>query len=293
MLCANVAEEDVVDAVDQLERGRASYARGAWTDAHELLAAADRAEDLELLATAAYMLGRDDEYVGAMERAHHLWMDAGEELRAARCAFWIGMNLSIRGEPARATGWLGRARRLVEREGRDCVEHGFLLLARMAEHEAAGDHEAAIAAGDEAVGIGERFGDADLFALAAQDLGILLIERGRVMEGLALLDEAMVAVTAGELSPIVNGFRLLRGHHGLPGRPRAATCSGMDGGSERVVRAAAGHGQLHRHLPRAQGGDHAAARRVAGRARGGAAGGAALRAGDERGRGRRSALPRG
>jgi DNA-binding NarL/FixJ family response regulator len=195
-----------VDAVDQLERGRASYARGAWTDAHELLAAADRADDLELLATAAYMLGRDDEYVGAMERAHHLWMESGEGLRAARCAFWIGMNLSIRGEPARATGWLSRARRLVDREDRDCVEHGLLLLARMAEHEAAGDHEAAIAAGGEAVGIGERFGDADLFALAAQDLGILLIERGRVVEGLALLDEAMVAVTAGELSPIVNGF---------------------------------------------------------------------------------------
>ena len=195
-----------MDAVDQLERGRAAHARGAWIDAHESLSAADRADDLELLATAAYMLGRDDEYVAAMERAHHLWLGGGERLRAARCAFWIGMNLSIRGEPARATGWLARARRLVERDGGDCPEHGLLLLARMLEHEAAGDTRAAIAAGREAVAIGERFGDADLFALAAQDVGILLIENGRVAEGLALLDEAMVAVTAGELSPIVNGF---------------------------------------------------------------------------------------
>ena len=70
----------------------------------------------------------------------------------------------------------------------------------------AGDYEAAVAAGAEAVAIGERFGEPDLFALAAQDLGILLIRMGRVEEGLRLLDEAMVAVTAGELSPIVNGF---------------------------------------------------------------------------------------
>ena len=76
----------------------------------------------------------------------------------------------------------------------------------MFEHAAAGDQEAAIAAAAEAAAIGERFGDADLFALAAQDQGIMLIVRGEVAEGLALLDEAMVAVTAGELSPIVNGF---------------------------------------------------------------------------------------
>ena len=76
----------------------------------------------------------------------------------------------------------------------------------MLDHAAAGDSDAAIAAGGEAVAIGERFADADLFALAAQDLGGILIKRGRVAEGLGLLDEAMVAVTAGELSPIVNGF---------------------------------------------------------------------------------------
>ena len=135
-----------------------------------------------------------------------LYLDAGAGLRAVRCAFWIGLNLVLRGEMGRATGWLARARRLVEREGHDCVERGFLLLPLMFEHEAAGDNEAAIAAGAEAVAIGERFGDADLFALAAQEQGILLIETGRVVEGLRLLDEAMVAVTAGELSPIVNGF---------------------------------------------------------------------------------------
>ena len=106
----------------------------------------------------------------------------------------------------RATGWLGRAQRLVEREGRDCVEQGYLLLPVMLRHEAAGDCEAASATAAEAAEIGERFGDADLFALAVQEQGHVLVKQGRVEEGLGLLDEAMVAVTAGELSPIVTGL---------------------------------------------------------------------------------------
>ncbi len=201
----------LVDRVDELARGRESYARRAWRDVHESLSRADQAGSLEpgdheLLATSAYMLGRDDEYVSGLEHAHHAYLDGGERLRAVRCAFWIGINLILRGELGRASGWLGRARRLMEREGRDCVEQGYLLMPLMFEREAAGDHEAAIAAAAEAAAIGERFGDADLFALAAQDQGILLVKHGRVAEGLSLLDEAMLAVTAGELSPIVNGF---------------------------------------------------------------------------------------
>jgi DNA-binding CsgD family transcriptional regulator len=198
-------------ALPHLERGRAAYAARAWSDAHGSLTAADRAvplgaDDLERLATAAYMLGHDDDYAACLERAHLAHLDRGEPLRAVRCAFWIAASFMLRGETGRATGWLGRAQRLVERQERDCVERGFLRSARMLEHEIAGDLEAALAAGAEAAAIGERFGDADLVALAAQDLGILHIRLGRVREGLALLDEAMVALTTGELSPIVNGY---------------------------------------------------------------------------------------
>jgi len=199
-----------VDAIDDLERGRESYTRRAWIDAYESLSHADQAsalgaEDLELLATSAYMLGRDDDLSG-LERAYHVYLDAGETLRAARCAIWVGMHLSMRGEMGRASGWLGRAQRLVEREGRDCVEQGYLLFPLMFQHEASGNFEAAVATAADAAEIGERFGDADLFALARQDQGILLVRQGRVVEGLRLLDEAMVAVTAGELSPIVSGL---------------------------------------------------------------------------------------
>jgi DNA-binding CsgD family transcriptional regulator len=200
----------MANPADALRRGRLAYARRAWGDAFELLSLSDHAvplsaEDLELLATSAYMLGRPDDLSG-LERAYHLYLDAGEPLRAARCAGWAGTHLALRGELGRATGWLGRAQRLVERDGRDCVEQGYLLFPRMFEQEATGDYEAAAATAAHAAEIGERFGDADLFALAAQSRGILLVGLGRVAEGLGLMDEAMLAVTAGELSPIVSGM---------------------------------------------------------------------------------------
>jgi ATP/maltotriose-dependent transcriptional regulator MalT len=107
---------------------------------------------------------------------------------------------------ARATGWFGRAQRLVEREERDSVEQGYLLVPVMLQQEATGDWEAAYATAADAAEIGERFGDTDLFALAVHEQGNTLVKQGQVEEGLGLLDEAMVAVTAGELSPIVTGL---------------------------------------------------------------------------------------
>jgi DNA-binding CsgD family transcriptional regulator len=193
-----------------LEKGRAAYASRLWRDAYEALARADRAEplgaeDLELLSTSAYMLGRDDDLRG-FERAYDVYLAAGEALRAARCAFWVGMHLFMRGEMGPATGWLGRSQRLVEREGRDCAEQGYLLFPAMFEQGSAGDLEAAAALAAQAAEIGDCFGDADLFALGVHSQGQFLIQAGRVAEGLRLLDEAMVAVTAGELSPIVSGL---------------------------------------------------------------------------------------
>jgi tetratricopeptide (TPR) repeat protein len=200
-----------VDALAEIEQGRELYARRAWSDAYIALSGAERetalsADDLELLATAAYMIGREDDYFGALGRAHQAHLNAGEALHAARCALWVAMNLAQRGEMGHAGGWLGRARRLVEREGRECVEQGYLLIPRMFEHEAMGDLSAAIATAAEAAAIAERFGDADLLALAVHSQGHLLVLAGHVKEGLALLDESMVAVTTGELSPIVSGI---------------------------------------------------------------------------------------
>jgi DNA-binding NarL/FixJ family response regulator len=201
----------VVDAVAELERGREAYLADAWSDAYESLSAADRAdllgpEDLELLAGSAYMLGREAQYLGLLERAHRAHLRGDQPLAALRCAFWIGVHLASRGETGRAGGWLGRAQRLLDEHGPDRVERGYLLLPVVFEHEASGDLDAAAATASEAATIGRRFGDPDLFALAAHEQGHVLIRLGRITEGLRLLDETMVAVTAEELSPIVSGI---------------------------------------------------------------------------------------
>jgi DNA-binding CsgD family transcriptional regulator len=200
-----------VNAIDELERGRESYARRAWRDAYEGLSRADRAssleaDDLELLATSAYMLGRDDDYLSALERAHSAHLEADETLRAVRCAFWIGINFLLGGEMSRATGWFARAQRLVERKMPDCVERGYLLIPDLLQAVRAGDWETAYATAAEAAELAERFGDSDLLAMAGHEQGHALVRQGRVEDGLRLLDEAMVAATAGELSPIVTGL---------------------------------------------------------------------------------------
>jgi len=200
-----------VNTVDDLRRGREAFAQRAWKDAFESLVRADEIErlapeDLELLGVAAFMLAREDDFMSALERAHRSYSDDGRELRAVRCAFWIGTTLFLRGEHAQGGGWLGRAQRLLDRQETDAVERGYVLVPAIFRHEAAGDFDAAAAVAAEAAEIAERFGDADLLALALHARGWMLIKLGRVEEGLALFDEAMVSVVAGELSPVVTGI---------------------------------------------------------------------------------------
>jgi DNA-binding NarL/FixJ family response regulator len=199
------------EAAELVSRGRKAFGRRAWRDAFESLSQADQvaalgAEELELLATSAYMLGCDGEHLRALERAHRAYLDAGETARAVRCAYWIGHNLMLRGERGPATGWFGRGQRLLERENRDCAERGYLLIPTIVAHSIAGDAEAAYATATEMAQIGARFGDRDLFAIGVHEQGHALVRQGRFEEGLRLLDEVMVTVTAGELSPIVTGL---------------------------------------------------------------------------------------
>jgi DNA-binding CsgD family transcriptional regulator len=201
----------VADVIDPLKRGREAFATRGWRNAYEWLSRADSeaplgVEDLQLLATAAYMIGRDDDYVHGLERACQAYLDAGEVLRAARCAFWAGLCLAFRGEMGPATGWFGRAQRLVRREGGDCVERGYLLIPVVKQHEQRGDFGGAYSAATEMAEIAERHRDADLHAIAVHGQGRALIRDGEVAKGLGLLDEVMVAVSGEELSPIVTGL---------------------------------------------------------------------------------------
>jgi len=201
----------VAEKAKELERGRELYRRRAWADAHRSLSKADEAQplggdDLFLLAICAGLLGRDEDFVRLLERTHRAYLDAGEAQRAARAAFWLGMRLGSLGEKARANGWFARSKRLLERDGRDCVERGYLLLPSARERLVAGEPEAAYDLASEAARFGERFGDRDLVAFARNLQGEALLRQGQVDRGLALLDEAMVSVTAGEVSTLITGL---------------------------------------------------------------------------------------
>jgi DNA-binding CsgD family transcriptional regulator len=193
-----------------LDRGRAAFQRRAWTEAHACLAAADleaplSRDDLERFAIAAYLIGRDAESTEIWTRAHHAFLEVAAVARAARCAFWLASGLMHHGERARAGAWISRAHQLLEHAGQDCVERGYLLLPLALQRVYSGDPQAAHDMFCQAAAIGDRFGDRDLIALARHSRGRVLIRMGEIGHGVRLLDEAIIAVDAGDISPLVVG----------------------------------------------------------------------------------------
>jgi hypothetical protein len=203
-----------------LESARVAYEERSWLDAYEAFARADEetaleAEDLELYATTARMLGRDEDALAVLERAHHRYLERGETRRAAYCAGWIGMSLAYRGAVGPAGGWLARAQRLIEDEPEETVEHGYLLLPAMFRKEAEGDFLAGAAIAGEAAAIGKRFGE--IVRAGTSRPGPDAGAAGRVQEDSAALGES----SRGDPRDIsfVEG-RLLRRHPRLPGGVR-------------------------------------------------------------------------
>jgi DNA-binding CsgD family transcriptional regulator len=195
---------------DALDRARESFGRQAWSDAYARLAAADREsplepEDLERLATAAYLLGRDDDSADGWARAYRERLRQGDPERAARCALWLASGLLMRGELARAGAWIARARGLLDDGERDCVEQGYLLVLVAHQHLMEGDAAEACALFGRAAEIGDHHDEPDVPALARLGWGHALLVLGQTAAGVAMFDEVMVAVTAGELSPMVAG----------------------------------------------------------------------------------------
>jgi DNA-binding CsgD family transcriptional regulator len=191
-----------------LKLAREAFALRAWTQALEAFASADGLEraDHERIAIAAYLSGADERCERAWEAAHHAALDDGESAEAARCAFWLGLCLMLRGQMAQAGGWLSRTESIIAESGVDCAASGYLLIPALLSALDGGDAADARDLSVRALDIGRRFDDADLRAFAVIGLGQALIALGNTVDGTAHLDEVMVSVTSGEVGPITSGI---------------------------------------------------------------------------------------
>jgi DNA-binding CsgD family transcriptional regulator len=197
-------------ASTELSEGLAAFERKAWGDAYDNLAAADAQaplgnDDLILLGTAAHLTGRDDERNHLLIRAHQQLLEAGDAPKAVMCAFNLIMGLADQGQFAQVGGWIGRAHRILDEYGHECVEQGYLLLPVALQSLAQGDLAGGLELFAQVAKVADRFDDTDLRTLGRLGRARALVNLGEIDEGLALLDEVMVATAAGELSPIPAG----------------------------------------------------------------------------------------
>ena len=195
---------------DPLAAGSEALGRHAWQEAFELLSDADRTggltgDSLYMLGQAAWWSGHPEAVLEVAERAYGAYLAEGNKSAAARMAFELAqLNLTRLAGPI-ASGWLAQAERLVADDQDDPVHgylewmHGFITMLMN------GDRDAVSAHLDKALEIADRTGNRNVQALSLHFKGMNLCSQGRFTDGLALMDEAMVAVVGGEVDPFPTG----------------------------------------------------------------------------------------
>jgi len=195
--------------IEDLAAARAAFERREWQSAYTALSAFDdaglAAPDFLDLAVSALLAGRENDAIQAGQRAYQAYVDADDGRGAIRAACFLGTNLLMSGEAAIGSGWVARAQRLLDAQTEDSVEHGYVLMLVMFRSIFTGQLAEALELAARVTEYGRRYADRDLHANGLNGQGRMLIYTGRVREGLALLDEAMVAVTMGEVSPLFAG----------------------------------------------------------------------------------------
>ena len=200
-----------LDARGLLDEGTTAFERNEWSNALSALVALDQqgelgADGLGKLSVTKYMLGDVGGMIDALERAHHAFLAEGNVLGGVRSAVWLGGGYASRGKLAQASGWLDRAQRLLEPVEEDCVERGYVLYAEMLRYRLSGEIATLIETAEQAIAIGRRFKDPDLVAMVGHEQADAMLHSGMSEEGLRILDEVMVSVTAGEVAPPANGI---------------------------------------------------------------------------------------
>jgi DNA-binding winged helix-turn-helix (wHTH) protein/tetratricopeptide (TPR) repeat protein len=205
---APAGDEPGTDATRLLHEGRTAMGRHAWSEALASFSAADALgglapADLESLAEAAWWCGRVADSVTARERAFALYLEQQDHRRAAVLSMALAEHAFQKLSHSVAKGWMKRAEHLLENESQS-IEHGYLMRfqARIAVDS---DLDRAQEFAERAYALGTRFRDHDLEMLALHDRGGILVAKGQVADGLALMEEAMVAAVAGELSAMTTG----------------------------------------------------------------------------------------
>ncbi len=195
--------------IEDLHRARRAYERREWVAAFRALSDLDEteleAQDFAALATTAYLLGRRNDCVQALQRAHQASLGAGDRPAAVRAAYGLVVTLWQAGELAVGNGWLARAARILEELEDDVVERGYLCDLEMMAHIHDGEFADAFPLAPIITGYGRRFDEPDLIALGRHAEGRLMLSSGRVADGLQRMDEALVGVMAGEVTPVTAG----------------------------------------------------------------------------------------
>jgi LuxR family transcriptional regulator, maltose regulon positive regulatory protein len=162
-------------------------------------------EALEGVSWAAWW--KDDATVvfQARSSAHRLYKQSGDRAGAARMAIWLACDeLDFNGAASVASGWLGRARRLLDGLG-ECPEHGWLAFFEGYLASASGDSARTLELAASTAGVGRRLGVPDLEMLGLALEGATLVARAEVGEGMRLLDEATAAALDEEAAVPIAG----------------------------------------------------------------------------------------
>ena len=188
-----------------LEGGEA-LRRGAWAEARERFERAlqerETPEALEGLGMAAqWLVDRETVFV-ARERAYRLYRDRQSTRDAGRVAIQLAWDYrTFRGEAAIAAGWLQRARDLLSNE-EPSSEHGWLAVREASVLLAEGQLAAARGLTSDAVDLGRSLSDVDLEMTALALDGLVLVNEGRVAEGMRRLDGTAAAIVGGDFQDL-------------------------------------------------------------------------------------------
>ena len=192
---------------ETVEDARDACAARRWRAAYGLFSAVQSdapltIEDTERFATAAYLIGEEREALELWARLHHVCASDGKIDEAARWAFWIALFHLLAGRANHAGGWCARARRLLSSEGSEGAASGY---GDIIDGLIGADGAPPTQRFDTAIELAAKFDDQDLLSIGLLSRGQALILGDAVAEGVRLLDEAMVTVTAGRVTPVLAG----------------------------------------------------------------------------------------